>query len=85
MQNNFKLLDHYKLIRRLSVGKYGKVYLAFNTKTLKPCAIKIFIGNIDNDITSHKSEFQFTNLLNHRNIVKAFDFLRLVLQIASVC
>ncbi|WP_372370909.1 serine/threonine-protein kinase [Candidatus Uabimicrobium sp. HlEnr_7] len=73
------LRDRYQLQKVIGKGGMGKVYRAFDTQKKQLCAIKqniiIVTGNNRDVITERlKREFYFLSKIDHRNVIKAYDF-----------
>lgn len=76
MEEYYKSIDEYTLIKKLGSGGNGKVYLALNKKNGQECAVKVINRLIqsDKDVIQLKKEFDVISHLKHKNILQAYAF-----------
>jgi len=74
-----RLLNQYRLGRKLGGGGMGDVYLAEHQLLKRPCAIKLIrhelVGN-QRVFARFEREVRATALLSHRNTIEIFDYGR---------
>ncbi|BBM85312.1 serine/threonine-protein kinase [Candidatus Uabimicrobium amorphum] len=69
-------IDHYRIIRSLGEGNFGKVYLVYNEKLQVEQALKVLYSgqkNKDENIKRFVREAQAIAKLRHPNIASAYD------------
>jgi serine/threonine protein kinase len=66
------VFERYRLLRRLSSGGYGKVYLALHEELAKPVAIKLLSHDARHDEDGWE-EAVCTARVAHPNVVQIFD------------
>ena len=72
-----KRLGRYELLDRLGKGGMGIVYRARDTKLDRPVALKMLLGDLEDDDETRKRfrrEARAAGELNHRNIIQIYDF-----------
>ena len=70
-------VGRYELLDRLGKGGMGVVYRARDTKLDRPVAVKLLLGNLQDDEEMRERflrEARAAGELNHRNIIQVFDF-----------
>ena len=72
-----KRVGRYELLDRLGKGGMGIVYRARDTKLDRPVALKMLLGDLEDDDetrTRFRREARAAGELNHRNIIQNYDF-----------
>jgi serine/threonine protein kinase len=72
-----KRLGRYELLDQLGKGGMGVVYRARDTKLDRPVAVKLLLVNLQDDGETRERflrEARAAGELNHRNIIKVYDF-----------
>ena len=72
-----KRLGRYELLDRLGKGGMGIVYRALDTKLDRPVAVKVLLGNLEDDDETRERflrEARAAGELNHHNIIQIYDF-----------
>ena len=70
-------LGRYELLDRLGKGGMGVVYQARDTKLDRPVAVKMLLTDLEGDSETRERflrEARSAGELNHRNIIKIYDF-----------
>jgi serine/threonine protein kinase len=70
------LNDRYELLRLLGSGGMGRVFLAVDRKTNKPCAIKLMHAHLSKnqtDLSRFEQEASISISLKHKNIAEVYD------------
>ena len=72
-----KRLGRYELLDRLGKGGMGVVYRARDTKLDRPVAVKMLLGDLEDDDETRERflrEARAAGELSHRNIIQIYDF-----------
>ena len=69
-------IGRYRVIEEIASGGQGVVYRAFAPETSQIVAVKILLGNYDEEpnlLERFRREARLTSSLDHLNVVKIFE------------
>ncbi|XP_067271965.1 myosin light chain kinase, smooth muscle isoform X2 [Pseudorasbora parva] len=65
-----KLSDHYNVLEKLGVGKFGQVFRLTHKETGRECAGKIYKGRRTKEREAARKEIELMNFLHHPKLVQ---------------
>ncbi|XP_050955344.1 myosin light chain kinase, smooth muscle isoform X2 [Labeo rohita] len=65
-----KLTDHYNVLEKLGVGKFGQVFRMTHKETGRVCAGKFYKGRRTKEREAARKEIELMNLLHHPKLVQ---------------
>ena len=75
-----RLLDRYKVIRKIGGGGFGAVYLVEDVVVREELVLKVLSPQLsldENMIRRFVQELKLTRRITHRNVIRIYDFLNL--------
>uniref|UniRef100_A0A8C2F0Y2 Myosin light chain kinase, smooth muscle-like n=1 Tax=Cyprinus carpio TaxID=7962 RepID=A0A8C2F0Y2_CYPCA len=65
-----KLTDHYNVLEKLGVGKFGQVFRMTHKETGRVCAGKVYKGRRIKEREAARKEIELMNFLHHQKLVQ---------------